>query len=395
MTETLTKDQILAALKGVKGPDLSSNIVSLGLVSEVVINKGKVYFAISVDPARATELEGLRQAAATIVEGLPGVESAMVTLTADREPGAASSSPVATPSAGNPAPKAAPASAPRSAPPASPAGRQGTGGIPGIRNIIAVASGKGGVGKSTTAINFALALKDQGLKVGILDADIYGPSMPRLMGLSGQPQQLAGNKLDPMRRHGLKVMSMGFLVDEDTPMIWRGPMVISAISQMLKDVAWGELDVLVVDMPPGTGDAQLSMAQQVPLAGAVIVSTPQDLALIDARKGLNMFTKVNVPVLGIVENMSTFICPHCGGRSDIFGHGGARQEAEKLGVPFLGEVPLTMAVRETSDSGEPVVVSDPDSDVSKAYRDIARAAWAEIERASSDARPAPKIVMES
>ena len=395
MTETLTKDQILAALKGVKGPDLSSNIVSLGLVSEVVINKGKVYFAISVDPARATELEGLRQAAATIVEGLPGVESAMVTLTADREPGAASSSPVAAPSAANPSPEAAPASAPRSAPPASPAGRQGTGAIPGIRSIIAVASGKGGVGKSTTAINFALALKDQGLKVGILDADIYGPSMPRLMGLSGQPQQLAGNKLDPMRRHGLKVMSMGFLVDEDTPMIWRGPMVISAISQMLKDVAWGELDVLVVDMPPGTGDAQLTMAQQVPLAGAVIVSTPQDLALIDARKGLNMFTKVNVPVLGIVENMSTFICPHCGGRSDIFGHGGARQEAEKLGVPFLGEVPLTMAVRETSDSGEPVVVSDPDSDVSKAYRDIARAAWAEIERASSDARPAPKIVMES
>lgn len=402
MTETLTKDQILAALKGVKGPDLSSNIVSLGLVSEVVINKGKVYFAISVDPARATELEGLRQAAATIVEGLPGVTSAMVTLTADRKPGAAAASPVSAPSAApasskaDPASsKAAPASAPRSAPPASPAGRQGTGGIPGIRNIIAVASGKGGVGKSTTAINFALALKDQGLKVGILDADIYGPSMPRLMGLSGQPQQLAGNKLDPMRRHGLKVMSMGFLVDEDTPMIWRGPMVISAISQMLKDVAWGELDVLVVDMPPGTGDAQLTMAQQVPLAGAVIVSTPQDLALIDARKGLNMFTKVNVPVLGIVENMSTFICPHCGSRSDIFGHGGARQEAEKLGVPFLGEVPLTMAVRETSDSGEPVVVSDPDSEVSKAYRDIAQAAWAEIERASSDARPAPKIVMES
>ena len=395
MTATLTKDQILAALKGVKGPDLSSNIVSLGLVSEVVINKGKVYFAISVDPARAMELEGLRQAAATIVEGLPGVTSATVTLTADREPGAAAASPVSAASAAPASSKAAPASAPRNASSASPAGRQGTGGIPGIRNIIAVASGKGGVGKSTTAINFALALKDQGLKVGILDADIYGPSMPRLMGLSGQPQQLAGNKLDPMRRHGLKVMSMGFLVDEDTPMIWRGPMVISAISQMLKDVAWGELDVLVVDMPPGTGDAQLTMAQQVPLAGAVIVSTPQDLALIDARKGLNMFTKVNVPVLGIVENMSTFICPHCGSRSEIFGHGGARQEAEKLGVPFLGEVPLTMAVRETSDSGEPVVVSDPDSEESKAYRDIAQAAWAEIERASSDARPAPKIVMES
>ena len=389
MTETLTKDQILAALKGVKGPDLSDNIVSLGLVSEVVINKGKVYFAISVDPARATELEGLRQAAATVVEGLPGVSSAMVTLTADREPGRADTSPAAS------APQEPPAAAKMAPPGASPAPRQGGGGIPGIRNIIAVASGKGGVGKSTTSVNFALALKDQGLKVGILDADIYGPSLPRLMGLSGQPQQLAGNKLDPMRRHGLKVMSMGFLVDEETPMIWRGPMVISAISQMLKDVAWGELDVLVVDMPPGTGDAQLTMAQQVPLAGAVIVSTPQDLALIDARKGLNMFTKVNVPVLGIVENMSTFICPDCGGRSDIFGHGGAREEAEKLGVPFLGEVPLTMALREASDNGEPVVVSDPDSEVSKAYRKIAQTAWAEIERASGSARPAPNIVMES
>ncbi|BAQ16283.1 iron-sulfur cluster carrier protein ApbC [Methyloceanibacter caenitepidi] len=398
MTETLTKDQILAALKGVKGPDLSDNIVSLGLVSEVVINKGKVYFAISVDPARATELEGLRQAAATVVEGLPGVTSAMVTLTADREPGSAEKSPVSTSRAAPrpaPAPTAAPTPASAKTPAASQPPRQSGGGIPGIRRIIAVASGKGGVGKSTTAVNIALALKDQGLKVGILDADIYGPSLPRLLGLSGQPQQLAGNKLDPMRRHGVKVMSMGFLVDEETPMIWRGPMVISAISQMLKDVAWGELDVLVVDMPPGTGDAQLTMAQQVPLAGAVIVSTPQDLALIDARKGLNMFTKVNVPVLGIVENMSTFICPHCGGRSDIFGHGGAKEEAKKLGVPFLGEVPLTMAVRETSDSGEPVVASDPDSEVSKAYRDIARTAWAEIERASSDARPAPKIVMEN
>lgn len=395
MTETLTKDQILAALKGVKGPDLSSNIVSLGLVSEVVINKGKVYFAISVDPARAAELEGLRKAAATVVEGLPGVSSAMVTLTADREPGSPAPSP-----ARSEAPQAAPeAPSPKTPAKTAPPGSAGqarptAAGIPGIRRIIAVASGKGGVGKSTTAVNFALALKDQGLKVGILDADIYGPSMPRLLGLSGQPQQLAGNKLDPMRQYGVKVMSMGFLVDEDTPMIWRGPMVISAISQMLKDVAWGELDVLVVDMPPGTGDAQLTMAQQVPLAGAVIVSTPQDLALIDARKGLNMFQKVNVPVLGIVENMSTFLCPHCGGRSDIFGHGGAKEEAAKLGVPFLGEVPLTLAVRETSDGGKPIVVSDPDSDVAKAYRQIAETAWAEIDSASG-ARPAPKIVMES
>jgi ATP-binding protein involved in chromosome partitioning len=219
--------------------------------------------------------------------------------------------------------------------------------------------------------------------------------MPRLLGIHGQPQQLAGNKLDPMRAYGLRIMSMGFLVDEDTPMIWRGPMVMSALSQMLKDVAWGELDVLVVDMPPGTGDAQLTMAQQVPLAGAVIVSTPQDLALVDARKGLNMFKKVNVPVLGIVENMSTFLCPHCGERSDIFGHGGAKEEAGKLGVPFLGEVPLTMAVRETSDAGKPVVATDPDGEPAKAYRDIGANAWAALERVSGADRAAPKIVMEN
>jgi len=411
MTETLTKDQILAALKGVKGPDLSEDIVSLGLVSEVVIHKGKVYFAISVDPARAREFEGLRQAAETIVKGLPGVEGVAVTLTADREPGSAGPSGGAGPVAGGngharqvPQPQSHPPQAPQShasqgpgvtAPGAARDARHRPGGVPGVKHIIAVASGKGGVGKSTTAVNFALALKDQGLKVGVLDADIYGPSMPRLLGIHGQPQQLAGNKLDPMRSYGLKVMSMGFLVDEETPMIWRGPMVMSALSQMLKDVAWGDLDVLVVDMPPGTGDAQLTMAQQVPLAGAVIVSTPQDLALIDARKGLNMFKKVNVPVLGIVENMSTFLCPHCGERSDIFGHGGARKEAGRLGVPFLGEVPLTMAVRETSDEGKPVVATDPDSPVAGAYRHIAATAWAELERVSGTERQAPKIVMEN
>ncbi|MEM7192677.1 MAG: Mrp/NBP35 family ATP-binding protein [Pseudomonadota bacterium] len=402
MTETLTKDQILAALKGVKGPDLSNNIVSLGLVSEVVINKGKVYFAISVDPARAAELEGLRKAAATVVEGLPGVESAMVTLTADRRPGGGVNPPTPAPAAApqSPPPQAAPV--PKAAPAPGPGGpgpamekTRAANGVPGIRHIIAVASGKGGVGKSTTSVNFALALKDQGLKVGILDADIYGPSMPRLLGLTGQPEQLAGNKLDTMRRYGIKVMSMGFLVDETTPMVWRGPMVISALTQMLKDVAWGELDVLVVDMPPGTGDAQLTMAQQVPLAGAIVVSTPQDLALIDARKGLNMFKKVNVPVLGIVENMSTFICPHCGAPSDIFGHGGARNEALELGVPFLGEVPLTMELRETSDAGTPIVVSNPESNEAKAYRKIASTAWAGVESASGGVKPAPKIVMES
>jgi ATP-binding protein involved in chromosome partitioning len=389
MAEPVLKERVLDALKHVKGPNLSSDIVSLGLVSEVVIRGGKVYFAISVDPARASELEALRQAAERVVKELPGVDSVAVTLTADREEGQ-------TPAGGNGA-------GVRTQPPqgspvargAAQAARHRTGAIPGVRHIIAVASGKGGVGKSTTAANLALGLQARGLKVGVLDADIYGPSMPRLLGIKGRPQQLASDKLAPMEAYGLKVMSMGFLVDEETPMIWRGPMVMSALSQMLKDVAWGELDVLVVDMPPGTGDAQLTMAQQVPLAGAVIVSTPQDLALIDARKGLNMFRKVDVPVLGIVENMSTFICPHCGSATDIFAHGGAKSEAARLGVPFLGEVPLTLAIRETSDAGKPVVVSEPDSSAAEAYRDIAAKAWGELERDRRGARAAPRIVMES
>jgi ATP-binding protein involved in chromosome partitioning len=388
MAEPLTKERVLTELKRIKGPDLDGDIVSLGLVSEVVINKGKIYFAISVDPRRAGELEGLREAAEKVVQALPGVDSVTVTLTADRQPGAGA------PRGGNGA-GAAPRPGSPVAPGAARDARHRTGAIPGVANIIAVASGKGGVGKSTTAVNLALALARQGLKVGVLDADIYGPSMPRLLGLKGQPQQLAGNKLKPMEAYGLRVMSMGFLVDEETPMIWRGPMVMSALSQMLKDVAWGELDVLVVDMPPGTGDAQLTMAQQVPLAGAVIVSTPQDLALIDARKGLNMFRKVDVPVLGLVENMSTFVCPHCGERSDIFAHGGAKAEAERLGVPFLGEVPLIMAIRETSDAGRPVVASEPSSPAAQAYRAMAAKVWAELQRHQGSARPSPRIVMEN
>ena len=397
MTKTLSKDSILAALKSVRDPQLENDIVSLGLVSEVVIHKGKVYFAISVDPARANELEAVRLAAEGVVRDIPGVEGVTVTLTAARAPGSAKNGNGngGTVETSTRSPAQPPAGPGVTAPGAARDARRRPGGLPGVKHIIAVASGKGGVGKSTTAVNFALALKDKGLNVGVLDADIYGPSMPRLLGIHGQPQQLAGNKLDPMRAYGLKVMSMGFLVDEDTPMIWRGPMVMSALSQMLKDVAWGELDVLVVDMPPGTGDAQLTMAQQVPLAGAVIVSTPQDLALIDARKGLNMFTKVNVPVLGIVENMSTFLCPHCGERSDIFGHGGAREEAKQLGVPFLGEVPLTISVRETSDEGKPIVATDPDSEIAKAYREIAEQAWDELERQKAVHRQAPEIVMEN
>ena len=264
-----------------------------------------------------------------------------------------------------------------------------------MKHIVAVASGKGGVGKSTTAVNLALGLQANGLKVGVLDADIYGPSMPRLLGVHGRPEPVepGGRTLKPLNGFGLNVMSMGFLVDEESPMIWRGPMVTSALQQMLREVQWGLLDVLIVDMPPGTGDAQLTLAQHTPLSGAVIVSTPQDLALIDARKGLNMFRKVDVPVLGIVENMSYFMCTKCGERHEIFGHGGARMEAERMGVPFLGEIPLDLDVRIRSDNGQPIVVSLPDSPHTAVYRSIATKVWEAIE-AGTARRPAPRIVIE-
>ncbi|TPQ48815.1 sodium:proton antiporter, partial [Prosthecomicrobium hirschii] len=296
------------------------------------------------------------------------------------------------------APKGQAAPSPSPASSASPAPAAGgrspqTRGLPGVKHIIAVASGKGGVGKSTTACNLALALKSLGLKVGVLDADIYGPSMPRLFALRGKPRLKSGRILEPLDGYGIPVMSIGFLVDEETPMIWRGPMVMSAITQMLREVDWGELDVLVVDMPPGTGDAQLTMAQQVPLAGAVIVSTPQDLALIDARRGVAMFQKVDVPILGIVENMSYFVCPNCGTRHDIFAHGGARDEAARVGVPFLGEVPLTMEIRARADAGTPVSIVEPDGVHARVYRDIADKVWRQLATGTAG-RPAPRIVIE-
>jgi ATP-binding protein involved in chromosome partitioning len=375
MTANPTNEKVIAELRRVAGPDGKGDIVSLGLVSEIVVQAGgKVYFSVAVPPERANELEPMRKAAERAAAMVPGVTSVIVTLTAE-QPGVQAVS-------GN-------GQHPRQAP-LAPELR----GIAKVRKIIAVASGKGGVGKSTTAVNLALAFAANGLRVGLLDADIYGPSMPRLLGLTGQQQEMADeNTFAPMRAYGLPVMSIGFLVPEDTPMIWRGPMVQGALLQMLRDTAWGELDLMVVDMPPGTGDAQLTMAQQVPLAGAVIVSTPQDLALIDARKGLNMFKKVNVPLLGIVENMSYFICPHCGGRSEIFSHGGGKTEATKLGVPFLGEIPLDMKIRETSDSGHPVVATEPEGTHAKAYREIATAVWASVS-GGAGLRASPKIVME-
>ncbi|WP_137132380.1 Mrp/NBP35 family ATP-binding protein [Rhizobium sp. FY34] len=384
----LTKDMVIAALSKVRGPDLEGDLVSRNMVSDVFIADGKVYFSITVPSERAKELEPLRMAAERSVTAIPGVKGALVTLTADRKAGSAAPTPAA-PAAQKGHTHAHPHShAPANAAPARPQ----KAGVPGVRAIVAVASGKGGVGKSTTAVNLALGLMANGLKVGLLDADIYGPSVPRLLNISGKPKQIENRIIVPMENYGLKAMSMGFLVDEEAAMIWRGPMVQSAILQMLREVAWGELDVLIVDMPPGTGDAQLTMAQQVPLAGAVIVSTPQDLALIDARKAITMFRKVEVPLLGIVENMSYFLAPDTGARYDIFGHGGARTEAERIGVPFLGEVPLTMDIRERSDAGTPVVVSDPTSPSAEIYRQIAARVWEEL--TGRKQRPVPAIVFD-
>lgn len=367
---SVTKQQVLDALAKVPSPR-GVPLAQSGALSDIVVNDGKVFFSINVAAHEARAWEEVRAGADKMVRALPGVVSAMIALTAERTPGAGPS-----PSS-KPAQRAgvAPASAhrhPQHAPgasQASPMSKQAA--IPGVGAIIAVASGKGGVGKSTTALNLALGLRDLGLRVGILDADIYGPSMPKLTGIREKPELNDDKKMMPITRFGLPVMSIGFLVEEETPMIWRGPMVMSAITQMLRDVAWGTLDVMIVDMPPGTGDAQLTLAQAVPLKGAVIVSTPQDLALIDARRGLAMFTKVNVPVLGIIENMSYFQCPECGTRSDIFGHGGARHEAERLKVPFLGEVPLHMDIRSSSDAGRPVVESEPNGIHAGIYRGIA------------------------
>jgi len=365
---SVTQQQVLDSLAKIKSPR-GVALTNANVLSVISAADGKVFFSINVDAAEARAWESVRAEAEAAVRAIPGVTTVMVALTAERKAGAAPPPPPQ-PSRGTPGVQPVHAHKP---PPQggaqSPMARQSE--IPGVAAVIAVASGKGGVGKSTTALNLALGLRDLGLKVGLLDADIYGPSVPRLTGLHEKPELDGERKMIPLKRFGLAIMSIGFLVEEETAMIWRGPMVMSAVTQMLRDVAWGTLDVLVVDMPPGTGDAQLTLAQNVPLKGAVIVSTPQDLSLIDARRGLAMFKKVNVPVLGIVENMSYFQCPHCGTKSDIFGHGGARHEAEKLAVPFLGEIPLHMAIRASSDAGSPVVDSEPDGPHAAIYRAIA------------------------
>ncbi|MGH2340127.1 Mrp/NBP35 family ATP-binding protein [Segnochrobactraceae bacterium EtOH-i3] len=372
MSDTI-RQAVLARLSRMPGPDGKGDLVSLGLLSDVFVSDGRVAFSITVPADKAARLEPFRREVEKAVAAVPGVERAMIALTAEKAPGK---------------PGAPPAR------PAAPGGAPARTSVPGVAHVVAVASGKGGVGKSTVSVNLALALHALGLRVGILDADIYGPSIPRLLGVSGKPALGENRKMIPHIAHGIKAMSMGFLVDDDTPMVWRGPMLVSALRQMLFDCAWAPLDVLIIDMPPGTGDVQLSLSQTIALDGAVIVSTPQDLALLDARKGLEMFRKVEVPILGLVENMSTFVCPHCGGRSDVFGHGGVRREAEKLDLPFLGEIPLALVVREKSDAGTPVVVSDPTGAPALAFRDLARGVQAAISGAPQR-RPAPRIIIES
>jgi ATP-binding protein involved in chromosome partitioning len=384
---SVTKSQVLDHLRSVSGLDADGNIADQGLVSEIIIKEDRVYFSITVPIDRAGDLEPMRQAAEKAVAEIEGVNAVTAVLTAEAAQGTAGKSKGAN---GSSPPKLG------NVPGAGASALAHMPGLPGVKHIVAVASGKGGVGKSTTAVNIALGLQSMGLRVGMFDADIYGPSQPRLLGLAGQQPSATEDqkKLIPLKAFGLAVMSMGFLVDEDMPIVWRGPMVTQALNQMLFDVAWnidGDLDVLIIDMPPGTGDVQLTMAQQVPMSGAVIVSTPQDLALIDARKGLNMFRKVDVPVIGIVENMSFFVAPDTGKRYDIFGHGGAEREAEKLGLKFLGGVPLHMDIRELSDAGTPVTAVRPEGPEAAVFKEIAVKVWEAVQTSKGIEAPIIKL----
>lgn len=368
MAQTLA-EAVMSALRVVKDPATGQDVVAAGMVQGLAARDGMVQFSLQVPRERAAQLEPLRIAAQKAAAAVPGVLNATVVLTAHRD--------------------AAPQPAtPRQAARA-PSG-QGPMLLPEVGAIVAVASGKGGVGKSTTAVNLAVALAAQGLKVGLLDADIYGPSLPQMLGTREKPRA-TGQRITPLSRWGLKAMSIGFLVEEETPMIWRGPMVMGALEQMMGQVDWGALDIMIVDMPPGTGDAQLTMSQRVPLAGAVIVSTPQDVALLDARRGVRMFEKVNVPVLGLIENMSYFCCPNCNHRTDLFGHGGAKREAERLGVEFLGELPLKLAIRELADAGTPIVTAMPETEEAATYRRIAARVY---EKARAKAEAGPAIVLD-
>lgn len=368
--DAVTKERVLEALGTVVDPARGDDIVSAGMVTGLTLSGTAVGFTIEVDPERGPALEPLRTAAEKAVLAVPGVESATVVLTAhSKEAGSAPRRQGPPPNLFGPASGRQPSSSPPGTPLERPAKQSGT--IDGVARIIAIGSGKGGVGKSTVASNLALAFARLGRRVGLLDADVYGPSQPRMLGVSGRPSTPDGKTILPLRNYGVTVMSMGFMLEEDQAVVWRGPMLMSALQQMLYQVQWGRLDDLIVDLPPGTGDVQLTLCQRTKVYGAIIVSTPQDIALLDARKALDMFRKLDTPVLGIIENMSGYVCPNCGHSAEIFGHGGARREAEVVGVPFLGEIPLDIEIRLASDAGAPLVAARPDSPQAKRFVEIA------------------------
>jgi len=349
----VSREAVLAALGTVPMPGTGGSLVDADVVRALAIEGERVRFLLEVDPAEGARLEPVRAAAEAAVAALPGVAAVSALLTAH-----------------GPAPKPAP-------PPDLKIGRHptpqaGPAAVPGVKRIIAIASGKGGVGKSTLAANLAVALAGEGKRAGLLDADIYGPSQPRMMGVSERPKSPDGKTILPLHAHGVTMMSIGLMLKEGEAVIWRGPMLMGALQQMMGQVVWGELDALIVDLPPGTGDVQLTLSQKFLVTGAVVVSTPQDVALLDARKAIDMFAKTRVPVIGLVENMSAYICPNCGHEAHIFGHGGARAEAGRLGLPFLGEIPLDLAIRVSGDEGRPVVAAHPDSREAEAFRAVAR-----------------------
>ncbi len=346
---SVSRDEVLGALAGLKDPATGQDIVATGIVRALTIDGAAVRFVLEISPQAAQAYEPVRAEAQARVQALAGVETASVVLTAHSKP--------ADPPDLQPKRKASP-NAPVP--------------IPGVDRLVAIGSGKGGVGKSTVSANLACALAAEGRRVGLLDADVYGPSQPRMMGVSGRPASPDGKTILPMRNHGVTMMSIGLMTGEGQAVIWRGPMLMGALQQMLMQVQWGELDILLVDLPPGTGDVQMTLAQKARLDGAIMVSTPQDVALLDARKGIDMFNQLKTPIYGLIENMSTHICSNCGHEEHIFGHGGVAREAESLDVPLLAEVPLHLDIRTSSDGGVPIVVSHPDSPQATVFRDLAR-----------------------
>ncbi len=344
----LTRESVLEALKQINDPVSGSDIVAAGVVRGLNVEGGTVRFVLEIDPAKAQAYEPVRAEAEAAVTALEGASEVSAVLTAHS------------------------AKAPPDLKAQKKSEPQGPERVPGVQHIIAIASGKGGVGKSTVSANLACALAAEGRRVGLLDADVYGPSQPRMLGVSGRPASPDGKTILPMRNHGVTMMSIGLMTNEDQAVVWRGPMLMGALQQMLMQVQWGALDVLLVDLPPGTGDVSMTLAQKTIVDGAVIVSTPQDVALLDARKGIDMFNQLKVPVLGMIENMSTHICSQCGHEEHVFGHGGVKAECDKMGVPLLAEVPLHIDIRTAADGGAPIVVSKPDAPQAQAFRDIAR-----------------------